>query len=33
MKSNISIKAKLSKKRFNCANFLINLIQTLNVFK
>ena len=33
MKSNILIKFKLSKKRFNCANFSINLIQALNVFK
>ena len=31
MRSNILIKFKLLKKRFDCANSLINSIQTLNV--
>ena len=33
MRSNTLIKFKLLKKRFDYADFLINLIQTLNVFK
>ena len=33
MRSNILIKFKLSKKRFDCENSSINLIRALNVFK